>query len=409
VTGAAMRGTPAFNLLDGMNRYKARGVSAQKEDVHAAIASGDLGLFPTAFCKIVPDSLTGDPEWCIAMHADGAGSKSALAYLYYRETGDPAVFGGIAQDALVMNLDDLLCVGATGPFLLSNTIARNARRVPGEVLSGILAGYEALVRQFAEWGISVVPAGGETADLGDLVGTLVVDATLATRMRRVDVVANDRIKPGDLIIGLASHGQTTYEAAYNAGMGSNGLTSARHDLLRKEYAMRYPETFDPDLPEYLRYAGPFRLDDPLPGAPVTVGRALLSPTRTYAPLLVELLREHRRAISALVHCTGGGQTKCLRVGRGIHFVKDNLFPPPPLFQTIHRVTNTPWREMYQVFNMGHRMEIIGEPGLLPVVERLGKALNLEVRAVGRCEAAGDTARNRLTLHTPGGVERYPEP
>lgn len=392
-----------------MDRYKARGVSAQKEEVHAAIAGADAGLFPSAFCKIVPDHLTGDPEWCIAMHADGAGTKSALAYLYYRETGDASVFRGIAQDALVMNLDDLLCVGATGPFLLSNTIARNARRVPGEVLAEIIAGYEALARQFAEWGIPIVPTGGETADLGDLVGTLVVDATLVTRLPRRQVVANDRVKPGDLIIGLASYGQTTYEAAYNAGMGSNGLTSARHDLLRKEYAARYPETFDPDLPEHLRYAGPFRLGDPLPGAPVTVGQALLSPTRTYAPLLAPLLREQRGAISALIHCTGGGQTKCLRAGRGIHFIKDNLFPPPPLFQAIRRLTHTPWREMYQVFNMGHRMEIIGDPTLLPVVERLGRVLNLEVRVVGRCEASGDPVRNRLTLHTPGGVEHYPEP
>ncbi|HEX7928039.1 MAG TPA: AIR synthase related protein [bacterium] len=390
-----------------MDRYKARGVSAQKEEVHAAIASSDPGLFPSAFCKIVPDDLTGDPAWCVAMHADGAGTKSALAYLYYKETGDVSVFEGIAQDALVMNLDDLFCVGATGPFVLSNTIARNARRVPGEVLNAIISGYDRLIKQFGEMGVPIVQTGGETADVGDLVGTLMVDATVITRLRRADVVPNAKVRPGDAIIGLASYGQTTYEAHYNAGMGSNGLTSARHDLLHKEYAARYPESFDPDLPDNLRYTGPFRLGDPLPGAPVTVGQALLSPTRTYAPLLIELLKEHREQITALIHCTGGGQTKCLRAGRGIRYVKDSLFAPPPLFQAIRRVTNTPWREMYQVFNMGHRMEIIGSEALVPVVERLAKPLNLEVRVVGHCESSADPTRNQLTLHTPGGIERYP--
>ena len=286
-----------------MDRYKARGVSAQKEDVHAAVSGASPGLFPRAFCKIVQDSLAGDEAYCLAMHADGAGTKAALAYLVYRETGDVSVFRGIAQDALVMNLDDLLCVGATGPFLFSNTIGRNARRVPGEALAEIVAGYDAQIEQFRGWGVSIVPTGGETADVGDLVGTLIVDATLVARMRRADVVANDGVKPGDVIIGLASDGQTRYETRYNAGIGSNGLTSARHDLLRREYALRFPETFDPDLPEPLRYSGPFALGDPLPGAPVTVGQALLSPTRSYAPLLVPLLRSHRARISALVHCT----------------------------------------------------------------------------------------------------------
>ncbi len=389
-----------------MDRYKSRGVSAQKEDVHAAIAGGDAGLFPSAFCKIVADDLTGDPAWCLAMHADGAGTKAALAYLYYRDTGDVSVFRGIAQDALVMNLDDLLCVGATGPFLLSNTIGRNARRIPGEVLTEIVAGYDALVRQFREWGVTVVPTGGETADVGDLVGTLIVDATIVTRLRRDRVIANDRVKPGDVVIGLASFGQTQYESRYNAGIGSNGLTSARHDLLHPEYAARFPETFDPDLEPALRYCGPFRLADALPGANVSVGQALLSPTRSYAPLLVELLRGKSDLISALVHCTGGGQTKCLRAGRGIHYVKDQLFSPPPLFQTIRRVTNTAWRELYQVFNMGHRMEIIGSSALVPEVERLGKALRLDVQVVGHCEKSEDGARNRLTIHTPGGPEAY---
>jgi phosphoribosylformylglycinamidine cyclo-ligase len=392
---------------DKMERYKARGVSAQKEDVHAAIAGADPGLFPSAFCKLVPDDLTGDPAWCLAMHADGAGTKSALAYLHYRETGDAAVFRGIAQDALVMNLDDLLCVGARGPFLLSNTIGRNARRVPGEVLAELLAGYEAVIGQYRAWGMTVISTGGETADVGDLVGTLIVDATVTTRLRRAEVIANAAVKPGDLIIGLASFGQTAYETRYNSGIGSNGLTSARHDLLHKDYARRYPETHDPGLPEALCYSGPYRLDEPLPGTPLTVGQALLSPTRSYAPLLGELLAGQRARISALVHCTGGGQTKCLRAGRGIHYVKDNLFPPPPLFQALRRVTGTAWRELYQVFNMGHRMEIVGDPALLPEVERLGRALGLEVRVVGHCEAAPDPARNRLTLHTPGGPETYP--
>jgi len=397
---------PTNKVQPTNERYRARGASARKEEVHAAIAGSDAGLFPKAFCKIVPDALAGDPEWCLAMHADGAGTKSALAYLVYRETGDLSVFRGIAQDALVMNVDDLLCVGALGPFLLSNTIGRNARRVPGEAIAELIRGYDALAEQFRAWGIEIVPTGGETADVGDLVGTLIVDATVAVRLRRRDVVANAHVRPGDVIVGLSSSGQALYERAYNAGMGSNGLTSARHDLLHPDYARKYPETFDPDQPAGLRYSGPFRVTDALPGTAVTVGHALLSPTRTYAPVLAPLLREHRARISALVHCTGGGQTKCLRAGAGIHYVKDGLFPPPPLFETIQRVSGTPWREMYQVFNMGHRMEIVGPEDLWPVVEDLASAVGVEAQVVGHCEASPLGARNLLTVKTPGGDERY---
>ncbi len=389
-----------------MDRYQARGVSARKEEVHAAIRGSDPGLFPGAFCKLVPDVLTGDPAWCLAMHADGAGTKAALAYLVWRETGDAQVFRGLAQDALVMNVDDLLCVGALGPFVLSNTIGRNARRVPGEVLAELIAGYDEQAQRFTEWGLQVLPTGGETADLGDLVATLVVDATVTSRLRRADVIANDRARPGHLIYGLASFGQTAYEAAYNSGIGCNGLTSARHDLLHRDYAQRYPETCDAQSPAALRYAGPFHVQDALPGTLLTVGQALLSPTRTYAPVLRALLAGHRDQVSALIHCTGGGQTKCLRVGQGLHYVKDALFPLPPLFQTIKDVSGTSWREMYQVFNMGHRFEVIGPPSLQAPLEAICRGFNLEMRVVGHCEAASDPPRNEVTLHTPGGVEHY---
>jgi phosphoribosylformylglycinamidine cyclo-ligase len=305
-----------------------------------------------------------------------------------------------------MNLDDLLCVGARGPFALSNTIGRNARRVPGAAIAEIIHGYDALAGQFRGWGVEIVPTGGETADVGDLVGTLIVDATLAARLRRSDVVANDRVRAGDVIIALASFGQATYESRYNAGIGSNGLTSARHDLLHRDYALKYPETFDPDLPESLRYGGPFHVSDPLEGTGVTIGEALLSPTRTFAPILVPLLEGHRARISALVHCTGGGQTKCLRAGEGIHYVKTDLFPPPPLFRAIRRVSQASWRELYQVLNMGHRLEIIGPEELVPVVEELASRVGVETRVIGHCESSPLGARNLLTLTTPGGVERY---
>ena len=396
-------------------RYRARGVSAQKEEVHAAVGRVDPGLFPGAFCKIVPDVLSGDPAWCLAMHADGAGTKSVVAYLAYRETGDVSVFEGIAQDALVMNIDDLLCVGALGPYLYSNTIGRHARRLPGEGLQAVLRGFERLEAQYADWGLPLVATGGETADVGDVVQTLLLDVTVVTRLRRDAVVANDGVRPGDVIVGLASDGQTAYEPAYNSGIGSNGLTSARHDLLSGVYAAKYAESYDPMTPDSLRYSGPFRLEQALEGTPLTVGQALLSPTRSYAPVIKALLEGHRGLVGALVHCTGGGQTKCLRTGRGIHYVKDALFEPPPLFRLIRRVSGTDWRELYQVFNMGHRMEVIGRPALLPALEAIGRQYGLAVRKVGHCEAAPEPvpadappgAANRLTLHTPGGVETYP--
>jgi phosphoribosylformylglycinamidine cyclo-ligase len=392
------------------NRYSRRGVSAAKEDVHAAIAGGDAGLFPGAFCKIVPDSLGGDPDFCLAMHADGAGTKSALAYLVWRETGDLSVFRGLAQDALVMNLDDLLCVGARGPFLVSNTIGRNKRLVPGEALREIVQGYEALAAQFTAWGLPMHLTGGETADVGDLVRTLIVDSTAAVRMRRDEVIANDRVRPGDVIVGLASFGQTTYESTYNSGIGGNGLTSARHDLLGGGYAAKYPESCDPGMPNDVRYSGPHRVSDPLPNTSLTVGQALLSPTRSYAPVIRDLLDSNRDAVHALIHCTGGGQTKVIRTGRGQHYVKDQPFPPPPLFAEIRRVTNTPWREMYQVFNMGHRMEVIGDERLLPVLEEIGKRYNLEVRVVGHVEASPIAPRNRVTVIAPDGERlEYDQP
>ena len=383
-------------------RYEARGVSATKDEVHAAIRGQSPGLFPGAFCKIVADTLAGDPAWCVAMHADGAGTKASLAYLHWRETGDLSAFRGLAQDALVMNLDDLLCVGALGPFLVSNTIGRNKRLVPGEALREIVEGYEALAAQYAQWDIPVHLSGGETADVGDLVRTLIVDATATVRMRRDRVIANDRVRAGDVIVGLASFGQTTYETAYNSGIGSNGLTSARHDLLGADYAARYPESFDPAMPSELRYSGPHRLGDPLPGTPLTIGQALLSPTRSYAPAIRELLEQARNAIGAIVHCSGGGQTKILRTGSGLHYVKDRLFAPPPLFAELRRVTGAPWRELYQVFNMGHRMEVIGRESLVPVLEQIGQRFRLDVRVVGHCEQSPIAPRNRVTAVAPDG-------
>ncbi|MBI3993295.1 MAG: phosphoribosylformylglycinamidine cyclo-ligase [Candidatus Lambdaproteobacteria bacterium] len=383
-------------------RYRARGVSPQKEDVHAALRDADRGLFPQAFCKLMPDVLGRDAGQVLAMHADGAGTKAALAYVAWREWGDAAVFRGIAQDALVMNIDDLLCVGATGPFLLSNTIGRNARLVPGEVLGALLAGYDDACAAYAGWGLAVHATGGETADVGDLVRTLIVDATVTTRLPRDAVVSNADVKPGDVIIGLASDGQAAWEREPNSGIGSNGLTSARHDLLHADYARRYPESCEPELPAHLRYCGPYHLHDPLPGSTLSVGRALLSPTRSYAPLLKPLLDGRRGLISALVHCTGGGQTKCRHAGRGVHYVKDSPFPPPALFHAIREVTGTPWAELYQVFNMGHRMEVIGDAALLPALEELGREHHIAVRQVGHCEANTDPARNRVTITAPDG-------
>ncbi|MDH5751026.1 MAG: AIR synthase-related protein [Deltaproteobacteria bacterium] len=382
-------------------RYKARGVSSSKAEVHSAIGGTHPGLYPGAFCKLIPDVVGGSEEHALAMHADTAGTKSVLAYMYYRETGDASVFGGIAQDALVMNVDDLLCVGALGPYLVSNTIGRNARLVPGEALKAIIEGYQELADLFSGWGMELNLAGGETADVGDLVRTVDVGATVSARVRRDEVMTNERVNAGDVIFALASDGQAVYEKQYNSGIGCNGLTSARHDLLRAEYAGKYPESFDPGMPENLRYCGPHLLGDSLEGTPLTIGQALLSPTRTYAPVIKKLLEEARPLVHALVHCTGGGQTKCLRTGSGLHYLKETPAPVPALFERIRQVTDTPWREMYQVFNMGMRMEIIGQEKLQPLLEDLGREYGIGVYRVGRVELAGGKA-NRLTIKTPDG-------
>ena len=342
-------------------RYNLRGVSASKEDVHNAIKNVDKGIFPQAFCKIIPDILGGDPEWCNIMHADGAGTKSSLAYAYWRETGDLSVWRGIAQDALVMNIDDLLCVGATDNILVSSTIGRNKNLIPGEVISAIINGTEELLARLREMGIGIYSTGGETADVGDLVRTIIVDSTVTCRMRRADVIDNANIKAGDVIVGLASFGQATYEDRYNGGMGSNGLTSARHDVFAKYLAEKYPETFDAAVPDDLVYSGSKHLDDAVEGSPVNAGQLVLSPTRTYAPVIKKLLAEMRPAIDGMIHCTGGAQTKVMHFVNNKHVIKDNLFSIPPLFDLIQKESGTPWSEMFKVFNMGHRMEIYTAP------------------------------------------------
>ena len=384
-------------------RYNLRGVSASKEDVHAAIKNVDKGIFPHAFCKIIPDILGGDPEWCNIMHADGAGTKSSLAYAYWRETGDLSVWRGIAQDALVMNTDDLLCVGATDNILVSSTIGRNKNLIPGEVISAIINGTEELLASLRDMGVGIYSTGGETADVGDLVRTIIVDSTVTCRMRRADVINNANIKAGDVIVGLASFGQATYEDRYNGGMGSNGLTSARHDIFAKYLAEKYPETFDAAVPEDLVYSGSCRLDTPVEGTPLTAGQLVLSPTRTYAPVIKKLLSEMRPAIDGMIHCTGGAQTKVMHFVEGKHVIKDNLFPIPPLFDLIHRESGTPWAEMYKVFNMGHRMEIYVEPRYSQEVIDIAASFGIDSRIVGRVE---DAPANKLTISTSEGVFEY---
>ena len=384
-------------------RYNLRGVSASKEDVHAAIKNVDKGIFPHAFCKIIPDILGGDPEWCNIMHADGAGTKSSLAYAYWRETGDLSVWRGIAQDALVMNTDDLLCVGATDNILVSSTIGRNKNLIPGEVISAIINGTEELLATLRDMGVGIYSTGGETADVGDLVRTIIVDSTVTCRMRRADVINNANIKAGDVIVGLASFGQATYEDRYNGGMGSNGLTSARHDVFAKYLAEKYPETFDAAVPEDLVYSGSCRLDTPVEGSPLTAGQLVLSPTRTYAPVIKKLLSEMRPAIDGMIHCTGGAQTKVMHFVEGKHVIKDNLFPIPPLFDLIRRESGTPWAEMYKVFNMGHRMEIYVEPRHAQEVMDIAASFGIDSRIVGRVEEA---PANKLTISTSEGVFEY---
>jgi len=388
-------------------RYAQRGVSAGKEEVHAAIAHMDKGLFPRAFCKILPDTLSGSPDHCLVMHADGAGTKSALAYAYWKETGDLSVWKGIAQDALVMNLDDLLCVGCTGPMVLSSTIGRNARLVPGEVLKAIVQGTHELIESLRPWGIDIEHSGGETADLGDLVRTIVVDSTVVARMKRSEVIDNARIAPGDVIVGFASFGQAIYEDAYNGGMGSNGLTSARHDVFGPMVGERYPETFDPGLDPALVYSGTRQLTEPVPGTPVNAGQLVLSPTRTYAPLVAQMLSHHRQALHGMVHCSGGGQTKVLHFVDGVRIVKDQLFAPPPLFALIQAESGTAWREMYRVFNMGHRLEVYTDAQTAAALIELSKEMGIEAQIVGRVEALPAGSPAELWIETAQGRFIYP--
>ena len=367
-------------------RYSARGVSAAKEDVHNAIHNINKGLYPQAFCKILPDILGGDPDFCNIMHADGAGTKSSLAYVYWKETGDLTVWKGIAQDAVVMNLDDLLCVGATDNILLSSTIGRNKMLVPGEVIAALIEGTEELLADLRNMGIGIHSSGGETADVGDLVRTIVVDADVVCRMKRADVVDNARIRPGDVIVGLCSYGQATYEKEYNGGMGSNGLTSARHDVFNKYLAVRYPESYDKAVPEPLVYCGKLRLTDAVPGSPLNAGRLVLSPTRTYAPVVKRVLDVLRPQIHGMVHCTGGAQTKVLHfVGENCRVIKDNLFPLPPLFKLIAQQSGTPFEEMYKVFNMGHRFEIYLPTECAQTVIDIARSFNIDAQIIGRVE------------------------
>lgn len=369
------------------DRYAQRGVSSGKEDVHKAIASLDKGLFPKAFCKVVADDLTGSAEHCLVMHADGAGTKSSLAYAYWKETGDLSVWHGIAQDAVVMNLDDLLCVGVTDNILLSSTIGRNKRLIPGEVISAIIEGTELFLEKMRGLGIGIRSTGGETADVGDLVRTIIVDSTVVARMKRNDVINNARIQAGDVIVGLASYGQANYEDAYNAGMGSNGLTSARHDVFDKSIAQTFPETFDPGTPEALVYSGQAKLTDPLQGTPLDFGKAVLSPTRTYAPVIREVLQRMRGEIHGMVHCSGGAQTKVLHFVDGLRIIKDDLFPTPPLFAAIQRMSGTDWKEMYKVFNMGHRMELYVPQARADEVIAISNSFGIDAHIIGRAEAA----------------------
>ena len=368
-------------------RYDLRGVSASKEDVHNAIKNVDKGLYPRAFCKIIPDILGGDPDWCNIMHADGAGTKSSLAYIYWRETGDMSVWKGIAQDALIMNIDDLLCIGATDNILVSSTIGRNKHLIPGEVIAAIINGTEELLAELRDAGISIYSTGGETADVGDLVRTIIVDSTVTCRMRRDRVINNANIKAGDVIVGLASYGRAAYEREYNGGMGSNGLTSARHDVFSHYLAEKYPESYDSAVPAELVYSGSVGLTDPVEGVPVNAGQLVLSPTRTYAPVIKKLLDTMHGDIHGMVHCSGGAQTKILHFIDNLHIVKDNLFPVPPLFDMIQRESGTDWAEMYKVFNMGHRMEIYLPADKAQDVIDISTAFGIDARIVGRVEAA----------------------
>jgi len=385
------------------DRYNQRGVSASKEDVHQAIKNLDKGLFPKAFCKIVPDMLAGDPAYCTIMHADGAGTKSSLAYLYWKETGDLSVWKGIAQDAIIMNIDDLLCVGATGPILLSSTIGRNKNLIPGEVISTIINGTEEVLEMLRKHGMEIHSTGGETADVGDLVRTIIVDSTVTARMKRDEVIDNANIQAGDVIVGLASSGKATYENEYNGGMGSNGLTSARHDVFSHEYATRYPETFDQSVPDSLVYSGKYKVTDEVPGVPLNIGKLVLSPTRTYAPVMIEILKELKSHIHGIVHCSGGAQTKVLHFINHFHVIKDNLFEIPSLFRIIQEESGTDLKEMYKVFNMGHRMEIYLPNQFADTIINISRSFGIDAQIIGRVEAG---TKKQVTLKTPLGEFVY---
>ena len=385
-------------------RYAQRGVSASKEDVHNAIKNIDKGLYPKSFCKIVPDYLTNDNDYCLVMHADGAGTKSSLAYMYWKETGDLSVWKGIAQDALIMNIDDLLCVGATNNIMLSSTIGRNKNKIPGDVLSAIINGTEELIEDLKKFGVTIHSTGGETADVGDLVKTIIVDSTVTARMKRSDVIDNSNISSGDVIVGLASFGQSTYETEYNGGMGSNGLTSARHDVFHKYLAKKYPESFDAAVPEDLVYSGAVKLTDPINNSPLNAGKLVLSPTRTYAPIIKEILSKFTSdTIHGMIHCSGGAQTKILHFVDDLHIVKDNMFSIPPLFKLIQEQSKTDWKEMYQVFNCGHRLEIYVSPAIAEDIMKISKSFNVDAKIIGRVEASDE---KKLTIKSEFGVFEY---
>ncbi|NCT08569.1 MAG: phosphoribosylformylglycinamidine cyclo-ligase [Flavobacteriia bacterium] len=385
-------------------RYAQRGVSAAKEDVHNAIKNIDKGLFPKAFCKIVPDFLTNNDDYCLIMHADGAGTKSSLAYMYWKETGDLSVWKGIAQDALIMNIDDLICVGAIDNIMLSSTIGRNKSKIPGEVLAAIINGTEELIAELKKFGVNIHSTGGETADVGDLVRTIIVDSTVTARIKRADVIDNANIKAGDVIVGLASFGQATYETEYNGGMGSNGLTSARHDVFHKVLATKYPESFDAAVPSDLVYSGNTKLTDSVENSPIDAGKLVLSPTRTYAPIIREILSKYTsETIHGMIHCSGGAQTKILHFVENLNIVKDNLFPIPPLFKLIQEQSKTDWKEMYQVFNCGHRMELYVSPEIANDIIAISKSYNVDAQIVGRVE---DSSAKKLTIKSEFGLFEY---
>jgi phosphoribosylformylglycinamidine cyclo-ligase len=385
------------------SRYTKRGVSSSKEDVHEAIKDVDKGLFPKAFCKIIPDFLGGDPEYCNIMHADGAGTKSSLAYIYWRETGDMSVWKGIAQDAIMMNLDDLLCVGVCDNILLSSTIGRNKNLIPGEIITAIIKGTEEALEELRNLGIGIYSTGGETADVGDLVRTIIVDSTVIARAKRSEIISNHNIRPGDVIVGFSSYGQTTYEKEYNGGMGSNGLTSARHEIFNKYLASKYPESFDPSMSKGLFYSGKLKLTDPISGLNTNAGKLVLSPTRTYAPVVKRILESMRPEIHGMVHCSGGGQTKILNFVDKIHVIKDNLFKLPPLFKIIQQQSCTSWEEMYRVFNMGHRFEIYTDEKYTDQIIKIASGFNLEAQIIGHCEASD---KKKLTIVSESGRFEY---